>query len=349
MSDDFFNFPFAGNELPGDRLGIGDPIFRSLPSTYGDQVAGASDGSGEPGESGDQVGQGQEGSGHTDRDRGDEMGGQGSSSQDGQEADTGQGAGDPGDEGKSPSLTPEDVARRGLSPEEITQLQRSLADDIANAASAGAGNALPEGTVEWAAEFLLPPMLPLHDLFQIKVGECIDASRQGARSTYRRRSRRQDAVGGRVMLPGKARHVTEVMVGIDVSGSRSDEELARDFSEITAVAESKGFRVTYFSVSTVHHEIREVHRGDQPVFDRDGAGTDMRMAFEVFDAHNARARILMTDGYTPWPASVRAGTETIVAITSYSEEDYLHVCQRLPQGLESVWLPPAGVEGRPGI
>lgn len=331
MSDFFLpdNFFSASGDFGPDRLGVGEPLFRALPSNYGDQSVGGS-GNGLPGDQGD-----------ADQD-GTDAPGQG----DGQ----GEGGSSPFDGDFDPfgGTTAEDAARRGLSPEELTQLQRSLADDIAKSGKA-AGNMIPEGAVEWAAEFLLPPVLPLHELFKTTLGRLIDSSGRGSKSTYRRRSRRQDAVGGKILLPGKARSVTEIMVGIDVSGSRSDEELARDFTEITAIAESKGYRVKYFSVSTVHHEIRSLMRGDRPIIDRDYAGTDMRMAFEVFDAHDAPARILMTDGYTDWPDMVRSGTETLVAITSDTEEEYERMQKSVTPGVDTVWLPPAGVQGRPGL
>lgn len=355
---------FGFNDFTPDRFGIGEPLFRTLPSEYGDQTVGSDDGNGD-GEGNDGQGQGSSDA-HGDQDSGNgsgtgdgeeqddaQEGSGGGGASDDQDGQDGQGSGDGSDQGSandpgsgSRGSKNLDAARRGLSPDNLEQLQRSMAEDIARSGKS-AGNAIPDAAVEWAAEFLLPPKLPLHELFQNTLGALIDTSRSGHKATYRRRSRRQDAVGDRVILPGKARAVTEVMVGIDVSGSRSDDELERDFAEIAAVAESKGFRVRYFSVSTVHHEIRDLHTSDLPVFDRDYAGTDMRMAFEVFDAHDAPARILMTDGYTGWPDSVRSGTETLVTITSDSEEEYERVRRGVPAGVDTVWLPPEGIEGRP--
>src|SRR5699024_6490086 len=175
------------------------------------------------------------------------------------------------------------------------------------------GSALPESVTEWLAGVALRPVLTDKELSLLVVGRELDATRSGSRRTSRRESRREHDAP--VYMPGRAQPVVDLYVGFDVSGSKSDAELVRDSSEVLALGQRRGMKVRYFSVSTMHHQMRELMPGEAPTFDRDGAGTDMRVAFDVFDIHEAKAAILFTDGYTPWPTEVPPGVHYIVAIT----------------------------------
>lgn len=348
-----------------------DALVHAAPPEEPDQQTGEPDqqsGGGEGGGSGDQASSGQDsdeqsGSEHSgtasDQDdqeqSGDGQNGPESEGQDGQ--GQGQQPGDPDGsaqgQGSGPGL-PSDSAFRtmdpddadamdnvnGLSQSDKELMRHQVAKDIADANSSGIGNQLPESVQEWSADQLADPILSPHSLFQQRVGGKLDHARSGRAGTYRKRSRRQSGVGGRVVLKGRVQRVKDVYVGVDVSGSRSDAELTRDFAEIANLASDRSMRVKYFSVSTMPHGVRDLARGEEPVFDRDQAGTDMRVAFDLFDIHQAQARILMTDGYTPWPEEVEPGTQTLVAITAPSEHVYEQVASNVTPGIETVWLPP---------
>ena len=98
-------------------------------------------------------------------------------------------------------------------------------------------------------------------------------------------------------------------------------QVAGDFAEVTAAAMSHGFDVSYFSVSTMPHGLRHAAFGEAPVFDRDQAGTDMRMAFTMFDEGDWDIAVLLTDGRTPWPTTPARCREVLVAISQPEGRD----------------------------
>lgn len=192
--------------------------------------------------------------------------------------------------------------------------------DVAQSISAaqGIGTELPENVTEWAADVQADAHLGLADRFRSVVGSVVDTSVNGSRRTYRRPPRFDD---GHFIVPGSAGSIRRMVVGIDVSGSRSDAELTQDFAEVTAAAMSHGFDVSYFSVSTMPHGLRHAAFGEAPVFDRDQAGTDMRMAFTMFDEGDWDIAVLLTDGLTPWPTTPARCREVLVAISQPEGRD----------------------------
>lgn len=235
----------------------------------------------------------------------------------------------------------QDSATKGLSATDRELLKNIAAKAITDAMNTGQGNALPESVTEWASDVLVPTKLDPHEFCKQQVRGVLDHSRTGTRGSYRRRSRRQSAVGGNIIMRGRVNDIKTLYVGIDVSGSRSDDELIHDFSELTNLATERGLEVKYFSVSTMPHGVRDLPRGERPVLDRDQAGTDMRVAFDVFDIHDAKLRLLITDGFTGWPTEVPKGTFNIIAITSPTPELYESVSETIHiPGVKVVWLPP---------
>ena len=118
-----------------------------------------------------------------------------------------------------------------------------------------------------------------------------------------------------------------------------DDELTLALSAVEQLGRERGFNIYYFSVSTMPHGMRELQQGETPVFDRDSAGTDMRMAFDVFALHGAKTRMLITDSYTPWPSDVEPGTVNIVAIPTYDKETFDQLKQTVPNFLKPIRLP----------
>lgn len=248
------------------------------------------------------------------------------------------------------SLDPEDARNPRncpLNDQDIDRLAQSVAEDIAHQMSSGRGDALPESVTEWSTDRLVPPVIDPLDLFRSDMGGRLDTARSGSRGTYGKRSRRQASMGtSRVVLEGRVNEVTTVYVGLDVSGSMSDDEHVRNLSEIAALGKERGLEIKYFSVSTMPHEVRTLESGQTPTLDRDNAGTDMRMAFTLFDEHRAKLRIILTDGYTPWPAEVMPGTYNIAAITAPDRSAYENVIESIPAEIQTVWLPPSDYDPR---
>lgn len=199
---------------------------------------------------------------------------------------------------------------------ELDGIRADVAQSIS--AASGIGTELPENVTEWAADVQADAHLSLAERFRSVVGAVVDTTVNGSRRTYRRPPRFDN---GHFIVPGSAGSIRRMVVGIDVSGSRSDDELTQDFAEVTAAAMSHGFAVSYFSVSTMPHAMRHAVPGEAPVFDRDRAGTDMRMAFTLFDEGDWDIAVLLTDGLTPWPTTPARCREVLVAISQPEGQD----------------------------
>lgn len=294
---------------------------------------------------GDRAGQGtQDGQ----NDGKDQNGQDGQDGQDGQGGQQGQGRGnsngsqspfpvgsrlvDSGAEREADSMGAESLDDGG-----IDDLKNSVANDAKRYKQAG--NALPDSVQKWSTETLDQQVIDPMVFFNATVGGHLDYTSSGRIPTYSRRSRRQSAVSNRVILQGNAAEIKDLYVGIDVSGSMGDDELTLAMSAVEQLGRERGFNIYYFSVSTMPHGIRELQQGEKPVFDRDQAGTDMRMAFDVFAIHGAKTRMLITDSYTPWPSEVEPGTVNIVAIPTYDKETFDGLKESVPNFLNPIRLP----------
>ena len=225
----------------------------------------------------------------------------------------------------------------GITPDERDELTRNVANDAKTYANAG--NQLPESVMEWSADTLKDPVIDPMLFFNNTVGGHLDYTRAGTQPTYSRRSRRQSAVSDRVILQGNANITHDLYIAVDVSGSMSDEELILALSAVEQLGTERGFNIYYFTVSTMQHEIRKLTPGETPSLERDGAGTDMRVAFDVFSIYGAKTRMVVTDGYTPWPTDSEPGTVTVVAIPTRSEQEFNEIAKDVPSFCNPVRLP----------
>ncbi|MFG3549620.1 VWA-like domain-containing protein [Streptomyces sp. NPDC047725] len=163
---------------------------------------------------------------------------------------------------------------------------------------------LPAGWQRWAEEVLEPTV----DWRQALTGAVREAAAWAGGAvdyTYRRPSRRTPALRG-VVLPSLRRPLPRVAVVVDTSGSMGDAELAAALAEITGVLREvgvRGNRVTVLACDADVHAVSRVTSTEQVTLGG-GGGTDMRVGIE--EALAARDRpsvvVVLTDGYTPWPA-----------------------------------------------
>lgn len=225
----------------------------------------------------------------------------------------------------------------GITPDERDELTRNVANDAKSYAVAG--NQLPDSVVEWSADTLKDPVIDPMLFFNNTVGGHLDYTRAGTNPTYSRRSRRQSAVSDRVILQGNANVTHDLYIAVDVSGSMGDADLTLALSAVEQLGTERGFNIYYFTVSTMQHEIRKLTPGETPSFERDCAGTDMRVAFDVFSIYGAKTRMVITDGFTPWPTDSEPGTVTIVAIPTRSEEAFNEIAEEVPSFCNPVRLP----------
>ena len=175
---------------------------------------------------------------------------------------------------------------------------------------------VPAGLLRWAEAVLRAKV----DWRRVLAGElrrgvtevsgCVDYS-------YRRPSRRSRSAG-RVILPALRRPVPEVAVVCDTSGSMSDDQLADVLAEVDGVLRSVGVRsqgVRVLACDAEVHRIKRVSAARQVEL-AGGGGTNMGAGIEA--AVRARPRpgvvVVLTDGYTPWPASPPKGVRVVVGL-----------------------------------
>ncbi|MFE9093509.1 VWA-like domain-containing protein [Streptomyces sp. NPDC007264] len=189
-----------------------------------------------------------------------------------------------------------------LGPVEAEALRRHTAE--AMRAHQRTRGTLPAGWRRWAEEILEPTV----DWRQVLSGAVREAAAWAGGAvdyTYRRPSRRTPALRGAV-LPSLRRPLPRVAIVVDTSGSMGEGELAAALGEITGVLREvgvRGNRVAVLACDADVHAVSRVMAAEQVALDG-GGGTDMRVGIEAALAMPDRPRIVivLTDGFTPWPA-----------------------------------------------
>ena len=119
--------------------------------------------------------------------------------------------------------------------------------------------------------------------------------------SWSRRNRRF----GQVYLPARfSERMGEIVIIADTSGSIGQDELNQVAAEINAIAEDvrpECIRVIWADTKVANEQTFEI--GEEITFEpAGGGGTDMRVPLEHVAQYNPEIVILITDGYTPWPA-----------------------------------------------
>ena len=196
----------------------------------------------------------------------------------------------------------------GLSQAEQRITRRLVANDVEQATGRGTA---PAGIARWAAEALATPPRPWQQILRTTVRR-ISALTTGAITyTYTRPSRRR-APG--VILPALRAPRVTVAVVIDTSGSMSPAALASALHETTAVVQSVGGRIAVVTCDAEAHT--EWVTDPRRITLTGGGGTDMRVGITA--ALGSRPApdviVVLTDGYTPWPANPLPRTALIAAL-----------------------------------
>ncbi|MGI9951409.1 VWA-like domain-containing protein [Moorellaceae bacterium AZ2] len=212
--------------------------------------------------------------------------------------------GPPGSEGASP----------GISWAEAELIRRDVARQIKE--HCRAQGEIPGHWARWAEEKLRPKVDWRKELASAVRHAIADVS--GASDySYRRPSRRQGQIGnGRIIFPALRRPIPNIAVVVDTSASISDRELAQALAEVSGILRALGQQgVTVLAVDTMVHACRRVFRPEQVKL-AGGGGTDMGVG--LYAAYHLRPKpqivIVLTDGYTPWPACPPRGMKVIVAL-----------------------------------
>lgn len=183
-----------------------------------------------------------------------------------------------------------------------------VAEDIKNKKyGPGAGNDF----LVLAQRMMTPPRVPWQTIFRRAVSRLNENIKRGrADYSYRRINRRSSHSD--YIFPGMIQYQPTVMLGIDTSGSMSNNDYSVSLSEIEGILKAVGKQKDALKIFCVDTKIS----GIQPVKSvskidlTGGGGTDMSVAFNYVNSLSKREQpdvfVLATDGGVPWPPVVEA-------------------------------------------
>lgn len=206
----------------------------------------------------------------------------------GEPGEPGEGAGEPWEDLVEPEGAFDDAA--------MADLKRSVQQRVAQAASIARLCGKMPAELERLVSEILDPVVPWPEVLR----EYMTRTTQDDES-WARRNRRYNAV----CLPRRySEHLGEIIFIGDTSGSISNDELARGAAEVRSVAElmrPERIRLVWADAAVAGEQIFELHDPIE-IAPTGGGGTDMRVPLEYVEQFNPPVVVLMTDGYTPWPA-----------------------------------------------
>jgi predicted metal-dependent peptidase len=200
-----------------------------------------------------------------------------------------------------------------LSPWQAQLLCRQVAQDcIRHAKEPGT---VPAGLLRWA-EQLLQPVVDWRRLLAAELRRAVADTAGAVDYSYRRPSRRA-SVAGQVVLPALRRPVPEVAVVCDTSGSMTEDLLAAALAEVEGLLRSLGLarQLRVLACDTAVAPARRITSARQVEL-VGGGGTDMGAGIAAAAALRPRpaVTVVLTDGYTPWPAQSPRGIRVVVAL-----------------------------------
>lgn len=203
----------------------------------------------------------------------------------------------------------------GLRAEQQERLRHGVAAAVHRHARQEPGS-VPGGWLRWAEE-VLPAQVDWRRVLAAEVRRATAAIAGNVDYTYRRPSRRAH-VAPDVVLPALHRPVPEVAIVCDTSGSMHTQLLARALAELDAIiarAGLRGRRVPVLAVDTVVQRVERATRATRLSL-VGGGGTDMGAGLLAATKLRPRPQlvVVLTDGFTPWPAQRPAGTRVIIGV-----------------------------------
>jgi predicted metal-dependent peptidase len=175
---------------------------------------------------------------------------------------------------------------------------------------------VPAGWLRWA-EDRLRPTVDWRQVLSAEIRRGLSRSAGCADYSFARRSRRAPVTPG-VLLPGTFRPSPEVAIVLDTSGSMGEEQLTGALAEVDGILTRVGLstrRVSVLSCDAAVGAITQVTRSSEVQL-VGGGGTDMGegIAAAVCLRPRPQVVIVLTDGYTPWPAGPPAGVSVVVGL-----------------------------------
>ena len=199
-------------------------------------------------------------------------------------------------------------------------LRRQVAQDvIAHGKQPGT---VPAGLLRWAEE-VLTPKVNWRAVLAAELRRAVAEVSGAVDYSYRRPSRRS-AVAGPVVLPALRRPVPEVAVVCDTSGSMTEDLLAMVLAEVEGLLRALGLarQVRVLACDTAVAPAQRVSSARQVEL-IGGGGTDMGAGIGAAAALRPRpaVTVVLTDGYTPWPAAAPKGMRVVVGLLGEGAPD----------------------------
>ena len=206
-----------------------------------------------------------------------------------------------------------------LGPEERAVMERKIDQAVAQAANIARMQGKLPADLERIIDGILNPPLPWQTLLQ----EFACAVTRDDESWGRRDRRHQD-----IYLPGRySTRMGELILIGDTSGSMNG-IFAQVAGEIGAIAEFvKPERIRVIWADDADCSFEEVfeHGDDIVIHPRGGGGTDMRKPLKFAEQYDPIVTVLVTDGYTPWPAETTPYPLIICCTTNAPCPDWARV------------------------
>jgi predicted metal-dependent peptidase len=192
-------------------------------------------------------------------------------------------------------------------------LRRQVALDVV--AHGKLPGTVPAGLLRWAQQ-VLSPTVDWRVLLAAELRRAVAEVAGAVDYSYRRPSRRS-SVAGQVVLPALRRPVPEVAVVCDTSGSMTADLLAMALAEVEGLLRALGLarQLRVLACDTAAGPAKRVSSARQVEL-IGGGGTDMRAGIAAAAALRPRpaVTVVLTDGYTPWPAEQPKGMRVIAGL-----------------------------------
>jgi Putative metallopeptidase domain/VWA-like domain (DUF2201) len=243
-------------------------------------------------------------------------GGPGSDADDGTGDGPGWGDAGPADCGSGCDGAPRpwDSGRAGLSDTAARLVERDVARRILEHQRRRGD--VPSGWQRWADD-VLEPAVNWRRLLAAAVRQGMADVAGRVDFTYRKPSRRA-SISPDVVLPSLRQPLPQVAMVLDTSGSMSDRMLSQCLGEVGGVLRSLGVARRSLRVVCCDAQAYEAQRvlsaGDVALLG--GGGTDMGAGLAHAAALKPRPDlvVVLTDGFTPWPAQPPPGVRVVVGL-----------------------------------
>lgn len=216
----------------------------------------------------------------------------------------------PGQDGHDPEREP------AIGHAEREQIADDVAREIVREADRSPGT-VPARMLRWAKKRLKPPQVPWERELAALLRNALVMARGCVDYSYEKPSRRGNFCG--VIMPAMVRPEPEATVVIDTSASMCEEELHAALCETEGVLRACGQnRVPVYCCDAAASPKQFVSNAlDIKLIG--GGGTDMGEGIALAVKDGANVVVVLTDGYTPWPAQLPRGIQLVVGIIGSRE------------------------------